>query len=92
LANKDALHTYVKANKVQFIKFIKSYDFTYIEGREKDFIQGLSSQISTHCVKLYTATNKDDFQLRLAHGLLHLLMACSDQNMDDMTLTMDIRD
>ncbi|ELD4159396.1 DUF3800 domain-containing protein [Enterobacter hormaechei] len=83
LANKDALHTYVKANKVQFIQFLKSYDFPYIEGREKDFIQGLSSQISTHCVNLYTATNKDDFQL---------LMACSDQNIDDMTLTMDIRD
>ena len=92
LANKDALHTYVKANKVQFIQFLKSYDFPYIEGREKDFIQGLSSQISTHCVNLYTATNKDDFQLRLAHGLLQLLMACSDQNIDDMTLTMDIRD
>ncbi|MDA6509079.1 hypothetical protein OSL41_22520, partial [Escherichia coli] len=41
---------------------------------------------------LYTATNRDEFQLRLAHGLLQLLMACSDQNIDDMTLTMDIRD
>ncbi|PWC22804.1 hypothetical protein DDT52_00600 [Brenneria roseae subsp. roseae] len=92
MANKDALHTYVKANKVPFIQFLKSYDFPYIEGREKDFIQGLSSQITAHCVKLYTAANKDYFQLRLAHGLQQLLMACSDQSIDDMTLTMDIRD
>ena len=92
LANKDALHTYVKANKVPFIQFLKSYDFPYIEGREQAFIQGLLSQISAHCVNLYTATNRDEFQLRLAHGLLQLLMACSDQNIDDMTLTMDIRD
>ncbi len=44
LANKDALHTYVKANKVPFIQFLKSYDFPYIEGREKDFIQGYQAR------------------------------------------------
>ncbi|HEJ7919129.1 TPA: DUF3800 domain-containing protein [Serratia marcescens] len=92
MANKDALHTYVKANKIPFIQFLKSYDFPYIEGREKDFIKGLSSQISNHCIELYTATNKDALQLRLAHGLLQLLMACSYENIEDMTLTMDIRD
>ncbi|EIS4461258.1 DUF3800 domain-containing protein [Enterobacter asburiae] len=91
LANKDSLHTYVKANKVEFIRFLKSYDFPYIQGREKEFIQGLSSQITKHCVELYTAENKDTPQISLAHGLLQLLMACSEQGIDDLTLTMDIR-
>lgn len=90
-ANKDALHSYVKANKVPFIQFLKRYDFPYIKGREKDFIQGLSSQISAHCVNLGKTPDKDKFQLELAQNLLTLLMACSEQKIDDMTLTMDIR-
>ncbi|MCP6519410.1 hypothetical protein NL464_27310, partial [Klebsiella pneumoniae] len=78
-------------NKVPFIQFLKSYDFPYIEGREQEFIQGLSSQITTHCVNLYTAEHKDTIQIQLAQSLLQLLMACSEQRINELGLTMDIR-
>ncbi|EAM9062931.1 DUF3800 domain-containing protein [Salmonella enterica] len=91
LATKDALYNYVRANKVPFIQFLKSYDFPYIEGREQEFIQGLSSQITTHCVNLYTAEHKDTIQIQLAQSLLQLLMACSEQRINELGLTMDIR-
>ena len=91
MANKDALYSYVKANKVQFIQFLKSFDFPYLKGKEHAFIQALQGQISTYCVDLFTADNRDSFQIHLAHDLLQLLIACSDENIDDLTLTMDIR-
>lgn len=91
MANKDALYSYVKANKVQFIQFLKSFDFPYIEGKEHAFIQALAGQISTHCVELLRVDNRDSFQIKLAQDLLVLLMACSEKKINDLTLTMDIR-
>ncbi|EEJ4192951.1 hypothetical protein CSO23_004471 [Salmonella enterica subsp. diarizonae] len=87
LAIKDALHTYVKDNKIEYIKFLKSFDFPYIEGRERKFIQGLVSLISDHCVEL-SRKQADGKQVELAQSLLQLLMACSEAKIDDLTLAM----
>lgn len=91
MANKDALYAFVKANKVEFIRILKSFDFPYLEGKEKDFIQALVGQLSTYCVNLYSKEGHDPQQLKASYGLLTLLMACSEQGINDLTLTMDIR-
>lgn len=91
MVNKDALYSYVKANKQTFIKFLKEFDFPYIEGKELAFIRSLKGQISSYCADLFTQDERDSTQIQFANNLFYLLLACEDNQIDDLTLTMEIR-
>ncbi|EOD6327556.1 DUF3800 domain-containing protein [Providencia stuartii] len=89
--HKDELYKVVSSNREKFIRFLKSYDYPYFTGKEKNFLKELHGIVFDHYSTLiYKPLATQDEKLHM-DSLRELLEMCIENEMDDFTLTTDFR-
>lgn len=89
--HKDELYKIVSSNREKFIRFLKSYDYPYFTGKEKNFLKDLHDIVLHHYnILLYKPLATQDEKLRM-DSLRELLEMCIQNGMNDFTLTTDFR-
>lgn len=86
-AHKNELYKVIRSNRENFIKFIKSYDYPYFEGKENKFLKELYKIVFDN---YNTTIHTQDENIHM-NSLIELLELCLLYEMDDFTLTTDIR-